>query len=149
MRQFQKKRCLNCAYPYTPVGSSSKFCNTECRNEFHRPARRIEMQERRRRAGKLVGVGKGGAPHSGALNPMWKGGIVLTQDRKQKIKKEVRYCEKCGKDLLNTTHYQWVVHHKNKDKTKNNRSNLQLLCKSCHQIEHKCWEAFEGATTIP
>ena len=149
MRKFQQKRCLNCAYFYTPTGSSSKFCSIDCRNEFYRPRIRIRNRKIRLAQGKLVGVGKGGAPHFGKRNPMWKNGISIFLRMRPIIKTRRRFCEHCGKDLEDATHYQWVVHHKDRNRLNNKMSNLQLLCKSCHQIEHRCWKAFEGATTIP
>lgn len=64
------------------------------------------------------------------------------------VKVAVRYCEHCNIDLKDATHYMWVVHPKDHNKYNYSRDNLVLLCKRCHQIEHQCWKAFEGATTI-
>lgn len=45
-------------------------------------------------------------------------------------------CERCGsKEFL-------VVHHKDRNRSNSDPSNLETLCKSCHQIEHRCWENF-------
>lgn len=68
---------------------------------------------------------------------------------RSEIKAERRYCADCSVDLLEATHYMWVIHHKDHNHFNNDAANLQLLCKRCHQIEHECWKAFEGATTIP
>ena len=56
-------------------------------------------------------------------------------------------CECCGKFLLDASRWHWVVHHKDHNQINNDVNNLELLCKQCHQIEHECWLAFEGATT--
>ena len=43
-------------------------------------------------------------------------------------------CTRCqsGKNLL--------VHHKDEDRTNNDLSNLEVLCRRCHQMEHECWK---------
>lgn len=85
----------------------------------------------------------------GEQHPLFKHGRYTYETIRREIKAEVRLCEGCGKDLSDATHYLWVIHHKDHDKSNYRRDNLQLLCKRCHQIEHKCWNAFQGATTIP
>lgn len=55
---------------------------------------------------------------------------------------ERRYCERCGKDLTtkHITKYDWVVHHRDHDRSNDNTNNFELLCKQCHQTHHlvKC-----------
>lgn len=86
----------------------------------------------------------------GEQNNNWKNGIGKLKNGWNKIlKDERRYCERCNRDLKFVTRYLWAIHHKDHDRTNNNESNLELLCKRCHQIEHECHKAFEGAETIP
>ena len=47
-------------------------------------------------------------------------------------------CERCGKDLEDATRWKWCVHHKDHDHSNHELSNLELLCKRCHQLEHSC-----------
>ena len=79
-----------------------------------------------------------------------KGGKSLHMKHRARYKDKIRFCERCNKDLKNATHYLWVMHHIDRNKTNNplDSSNWELLCKRCHQIEHECWLAFEGAPTI-
>ena len=42
-------------------------------------------------------------------------------------------CVRCGYDKISSN---VVVHHKNRDKTNNDISNLELLCRNCHYEEH-------------
>ena len=78
----------------------------------------------------------------------YKDGSYTYETIRSEIKNKVRYCERCNKDLVNAGHYEWAVHHKDHNHYNNDGSNLELLCKRCHQIEHDCHLNFEGATTI-
>lgn len=95
------------------------------------------------------GVGRGGSNKRYKDDECYRTGKGHFQKLRPILKQERRYCEKCGKDLLEATHYQWVIHHKDHDNTNQDPTNLMLLCKRCHQLTHECWKAFEGATTIP
>lgn len=111
-------------------------------------------QEWRIRTGKTKhpGVGKGGNPLRGKDNPMYKHGGFTSAFSKKEIKEFYNHiCCRCQKDLKNASRYHWCVHHKDHDHFNNptDGSNWELLCKRCHQIEHKCWEAFQRSTTIP
>lgn len=75
-------------------------------------------------------------------------GKYVNETIRREFRNEHRYCEQCKTDLLNANRWQWVLHHKDHNHFNNDPSNWQLLCKRCHQIEHECWLAFEGATTI-
>ena len=88
-----------------------------------------------------------GAPR-GEAHWNYKDGSYTYETIRQEIKQQKGECERCALDLSEATHYEWVVHHKDHDHYNNRRDNLELLCKRCHQIEHECWKAFEGATTI-
>lgn len=78
----------------------------------------------------------------GPANHRFIDGSYTYETIRGEIRDEVRYCEKCSKDLAQATHYFWCVHHIDHDHYNNVRSNLQLLCKRCHLIEHKCWKNF-------
>lgn len=147
MRQLKSKQCLNCRQVYIPTGSCSKFCSISCRDEYNKEHNYEVLQAWRRKQGVQVGVGKGGATGFGKANPYYKNGIGIFHRQAPIIKQQRRYCEFCGKDLLDVTRYEWCLHHRDHDRTNNDPSNWILLCKSCHQIEHKCWKAFERATT--
>lgn len=79
----------------------------------------------------------------------YKDGSYTYETIRREFKDSRRYCEKCESDLKDATRYMWVIHHKDHDHYNNELGNLELLCKRCHQIEHECWRAFEGVTTIP
>jgi hypothetical protein len=78
----------------------------------------------------------------------YKDGSYTYETIRGELRQEIRYCERCDKDLLEAKHHNWVIHHRDHNHFNNERSNLELLCKSCHQIEHDCVKNFEGATTI-
>lgn len=154
MRQFAEKKCLNCKCGYIPTGSCSKFCSIKCRDEFNfehdKELQYKHYAAKMLREGRRLGGGSGCTTGRGRANHMYKNGfghfknIICKQ-----IKEQRRYCETCGKDLKDATHYQWVIHHIDHNQLNNPKdgSNWMLLCKRCHQIEHKCWIAWERATT--
>lgn len=84
----------------------------------------------------------------GVLHWNYKDGSYTYETFRKEIKESKRFCERCSEDLNTATKGMWCVHHKDHDHFNNEMSNLELLCKRCHQIEHECWKAFEGATTI-
>jgi len=149
MRRLKSKVCLCCGKEYIPTGTCSKYCSKECNNKYNKDKRKEQYNKYQKKLGRQVGVGKGGTTGSGKDNPMYKHGFGVLMGKRHAIKTEQRFCGHCGKDLLDATHYQWVIHHKDHNKFNNpeDGSNWILLCKKCHQIEHQCWKAFEGATT--
>lgn len=144
------KICKVCHQIYKPSGKCSKYCSVYCRRVVERKKHKeIYTPERVRKQGGTPGVGKGGKTGSGERNPVYKNGIGIFQEKRKQIRDIRRYCERCGKDLKYVGRYHWCIHHIDHDRTNNSPSNWELLCKSCHQIEHDCHLAFEGATTIP
>ena len=144
---FKPKKCTECSTIYTPTGRCSKYCNF-CKDIIYKIIQKKAGDKYREAKGVKVGVGSGGLTGSGKDNPYYKNGIacVFTKMRKS-IKEERRYCERCSKDLKDVSKYHWCIHHKDHDRTNNVPENFELLCKRCHQIEHECLRAFEGATT--
>lgn len=149
MRKLSSKICLHCGAEYLPKGSCSKYCSKECYALASFNKRKEQLWNYRRRQGKQVGVGSGGTTGFGKNNAAYKHGHGIFTRLRKSIKDTQRFCGHCGKDLIEATHYQWVIHHKDHNKFNNpeDGSNWILLCKRCHQIEHKCWNAFEGVTT--
>lgn len=148
MRVFKEKECKICGTVYTPVGSSSKYCSPKCAKEYaHSKQQEYSTRYRIKHGVGVVGVGKGGMTGTGKDNQNYKNGIGIFAKYRKVIKETIRYCERCGKDLIDANRYQWCVHHKDHDRANNDVSNFELLCKRCHQIEHECLTAFEGVTT--
>lgn len=147
MRELKQKNCSICNIQYQPTGSCSKYC------PICRPieTKRITVESIKRwnhAKGRLNGKGSGSATGKGKDNHMYKYGLANFQQYARERKETLGLCKECGKDIKNATHYKWVGHHIDHDRKNNDISNLKLMCKSCHQKEHKCWKAFEGVTTI-
>ena len=141
---FKDKNCVICNNVYTPTGRCSKYC-PDCKDEQWRIVQNKAKHRCDVRKGKIKnpGVGSGGAQPKGKESPYYKTGIGCDFSAiRAKIKQERRYCEHCGKDLIDATHYQWCSHHIDHDRINNDESNVALLCKRCHQIEHECHKAF-------
>lgn len=147
MATFKPKACRVCGELYTPTGHCSYYCKVCAPIQAKLRAKENGRNFRIRR-GCLVGVGKGGAPHSGDKNPMWKGGVCSPFRRyRTQMRKEILYCEWCHKDLTAASRYEWCVHHLDHNRKNNVRENLVMLCKRCHQTHHDCVSHLEGATT--
>lgn len=143
MRTFKEKVC-ECGTNFIPSGPASRYCGS-CADTKRREA----VARAIRAKAKFPGVGKGGFPHRGEAHPLFKHGRYTYETTRREIKAEVGRCERCSTDLSEATRYQWVIHHRDHNPYNYSRENLELLCKRCHQIEHECVKAFEGATTIP
>ena len=147
MRAFKNKNCLICNKLYIPKGSSSKYCSDECAVIVLKSKQKEYQETKKKKRGRKVGIGSGGLTGFGKDNFNYKNGIGIFQKIRKDIKQEVRYCERCNIDLKDADRYHWCVHHIDHDRTNNERHNLELLCKRCHQIEHECVKAFEGVET--
>ena len=142
--QHKSKVCKRCSQEYFPTGRAQKYCAV-CGPRVKLQVRNLWFNFRRREEGKKIGSGSvKGEKASG-----YKHGKSVFDRWAKERKLELQHCEDCGKDLTNASPWSWVGHHIDHDPLNNVYSNLKILCKSCHQIEHKCWENFfEGATTI-
>ena len=140
--------CQVCGKETAATGRSQRYCPS-CAEQRHKEAQKRGNENFRRKQGRPVGVGKGGSNLRYTANPGYTKGLGQFRKLSREIKELRGQCERCGADLRTASRYEWCVHHIDHDRTHNTITNLTLLCKRCHQIEHKCWEAFEGATTIP
>lgn len=144
MIKFKSKNCIVCGKEYIPTGRCSKYC-VDCSKEVTKKAIKKWHTEH----GFLNGKGSGSSTKSLNENPSYTDGRTVFRRWARERKNSLGQCEQCNKDLSSATQYEWVGHHIDHNKTNNTIENLLLLCKQCHQIEHKCWKAFEGVTTIP
>ena len=137
--------CQDCSAEFQPTGPRSTRC-PKCATNHKTAYHREYMRKRRGYTGK----GAGSGTPTGEDHPGWKHGERAFQQRMSPAYKEkVRYCERCGLDLVEASGPFWAVHHKDYDRTHNTEDNFELLCKRCHQVEHECWKNFtEGSTTI-
>lgn len=142
------KHCVKCNTEYQPTGRAAKFC-PDCAKVAKKEAQKRGRDNFNRKKGCKVGVGSGGLTGSGKENFAYKHGRCTFRRWAKERKESLGQCERCKVDLKDATHYQWVGHHRDHDPTNNVLENLELLCKRCHQLEHECWKAFEGVTTIP
>ncbi len=110
--------CQNCGTEYKrkpALAAKSKACSKQC----------LGIIQRTEHKGKLW------TPHSpilwksGSESPVWKGGGENYAKRFQQDA-----CERCGSDR------HLLVHHRDENKYHNELSNLETLCKKCHQDHH-------------
>jgi hypothetical protein len=146
MRKLKERACNICSSVYLPTGSCSKYCPV-CRPIETKRVANEGIKRWGFAKGYLNGKGSGSATGKGKDNHMYTYGVANFQQYARERKATIGLCEVCGKDIKHATHYEWVGHHKDHDRTNNDISNLLLICKRCHQIEHTCWKAFEGVTT--
>lgn len=137
--------CNTCGCSYTKTGRNQKHCSS-CRKTLQKRA--IANWQNKHRT-KNPGVGKGGNPNLEQSNPGFRHGkSVFARWAKEKLQSLEYCCERCGLTIDVTKRGSWAGHHKDHNRLNNTKDNLEVLCKRCHQIEHACWMAFQGVTTI-
>lgn len=134
---MKAKICERCGNEYTPTGYCQKVC-ASCKH-----LNDIERMRKYREEHKVPGPGSGGN-QLGEKNNMWKGGTSKFRDVKLASMNGEYFCERCNKDLrkyigTGVKNGMWGVHHKDHNRENPALENLELLCKRCHQKEHKCW----------
>lgn len=141
----KSRLCKVCSAEYLPTGPAQRYCAT-CGEIKREEAYEREKAKLRNGLGKGYWVKLGGVFHPGYKNGI--GSYKRTRD--EKLVEQGYKCAKCQKDLRGLSYSHWCGHHIDHDRTNNDPSNIEAVCKRCHQVEHKCWENFlEGATTIP
>lgn len=139
--------CIDCGKSVQKTGPRTTRC-TECLKKHKSTVRSAWDFKKRIEAGDpTVGLGRGGSNKRYKDNPSYKTGRGHFAALRKQMLAETKTCERCGKDLTSVGWHGRVVHHIDHDRNHNDRSNLIVLCKRCHQLEHECWKAFEGATT--
>lgn len=155
MKVFKDKPCRYCNKTFQPQAPCNLYCSDECFKAVFIPKQRKRSYDawakKVREEGRehVIGVGRGGSTKKWKEDSQYKNGLGQFNRLRKKMKEEINQCQRCSKDLSNASHAGWACHHKDHDRSNNVPENLELLCKRCHQIEHECWKAFEGATTIP
>lgn len=136
--------CISCNKPFTKTGKNHKRC-TSCNLEHKLNYSRIYYETH-----KTPGLGSGSTTGIAEQNHMFKHGrCVFRRWAKERLKQLDYCCEKCGTTIDVSARGNWAGHHIDHNSHNNTIDNLVVLCKKCHQVEHECWRAFQGVTTIP
>ena len=119
-----RKICVRCKEEFEAKRKDTIYCS-ECKKK-----KRVEwtMKSRKKRIPSTeIGVGSGNSSSNkkGIENHNTTTGIMLYRDM---VNRDC--CEKCG----STEHL--CVHHIDHNRKHNEPSNLQVLCKKCHQAHH-------------
>ena len=140
------KTC-SCGESFQATGPAGKWCPS-CsllKKEEARVKNKEYAERKRRERGCKIGQG---APR-GKAHPNYKHGFYVAQTQSREYREAVRYCERCHIDTLSLSRWHWVMHHKDHNHCNHNESNLELLCKKCHAVEHDVvTNITERATTI-
>ena len=102
--------------------SNAKFCSSKCRNAYNAYKHAVK-------SGKIKepGVGSGGNQW-GEDNHQYKTGIGSFSSRA--FSYYGRKCNRCSSEE------NLLVHHQDENRANNDLSNLEVLCKRCHQNHH-------------
>ena len=138
MKNYPPRACTLCGNTYVPTGPAQQFCR-ECGVPRAKAIARAHTDRHRAASGVRVGIGSGNAQGRGPANHSWKTGVSRFKAFSRTARQTIRFCQRCQKDLLNAPTGHWAVHHVDHDQTHNDPSNWELLCKRCHQLEHRCW----------
>lgn len=114
--------CIQCQKEITGR-KSKKFCSSVCRNRCNSYKHRVKKG-----LIKKPGVGSGGNQYD-KNNHRYKDGSTAYRKKPFRHGKP-KICERC-----NSKKYI-LVHHKDENRTNNVLSNLEILCKKCHQKHH-------------
>lgn len=132
--------CLDCKKTFQRRGPNHKRCDGCARTK------NLAVMKQWHKDNAVTGQGSGALP--GEANSNYKHGRntfrAWARDRLADLN---NCCERCGNKIENLRN-GWAGHHKDHNPMNNVPDNLEVLCKRCHQIEHECWRAFEGVTTI-
>lgn len=135
-------KCTDCGIEFQRTGKNQKRCKPCAKVK-----QRQQIKEWTIKNGLFKGVGRGSK--RGVAASGYRHGLSVFQRLGRERLKYLNYCcERCGTNIDASKRGTWAGHHKDHDRTNNVESNLEVLCKRCHQIEHECWNSFEGVTTI-
>lgn len=128
--------CIDCGSIFIRTGKNHKRC-AKCSD-----ARRKRIISDWQKKHRTKEQGLRGAKLE-ERNPQYKHGrCVFRRWAKEKLKERNFSCERCLSIIDPRQRHSWAGHHRDHDPTNNVRENLEVLCKRCHQIEHKCWENY-------
>lgn len=135
------KNCITCGDSFKSTGQNHKRCFS-CAKQAKLKGMNDWYYKH-----KIPGPGSGGKPEK--ANQNYKHGqCVFRRWAKERLKSLDYCCERCGTYIDVSVRGTWAGHHKDHNRLNNIKDNLEVLCKKCHQIEHECWRAFQGVTTI-
>lgn len=146
MKNFPTKTCYHCGSVFQATGPRSRLCSAACKNK----ARWMRFRAREEAAGRIFHEQWNHPQPRGERSKLYKDGEAFFKSTlSPEVRARVRFCERCSKDLKDAGAGFWAVHHKDHNRKNNRPDNFELLCKRCHQIEHKCWEAFGSRNDYP
>jgi len=138
---MKNKKCLDCNKEYSPDGPAQKYCK-DCGITRKKERDRNRQMRYMMRQGSKVGVGSGNNQGRGKSHHSYKNGTGIYKKLGKKKAIELQHCERCNTELDLSNSFKWVTHHKDHNKKNNDIDNLEILCKSCHQKEHRVHENF-------
>jgi hypothetical protein len=117
--------CAECGAAFTRTGRRQRYCLPQCQS-----AAILRIDPYRYNYAKHPGVGSGGTIKRGVENHCYKNGTGVFHQYMKNA------CERCGGAKF------LCAHHVDRNRMNNVPSNIETLCKSCHQIEHGVYVNF-------
>ena len=136
---FKPKPCRKCDTMFHPTAPCNLYCSPLCKEEAEQEAYERGWRNREMKVNPNYGVGKGGMNKKGREDGQYKTGKGFLNANRHRFKEMVRYCEDCGKDLLDASgRNSFCVHHRDHNRNNNPEdfSNWELLCPRCHHLHH-------------
>ena len=141
MNKWSDRSCKNCGSSYTPTGPAQLYCGV-CGKVKRAAVRKATQRRAALKRGVMVGVSSGGNQGWSKTHATYKNGTGMYKRLGKAKAYELGHCERCQEKLDLTNPYKWCTHHRDHNRMNNDISNLEILCKSCHQIEHKVHKNF-------
>lgn len=113
---MKDKICDTCGERFTATGNNQKRC-AGCKRSHEKSMCKARHQRTYVRTG---------YKQAGVCNNNWKGGIGTYREGRI-----LNDCNRCENRAV-------LTHHIDRNRNNNVNSNLEDLCKKCHQEEHKC-----------
>lgn len=137
------KKICTCGVEFLAKGPAGKYCNT-CQPKMVKKRQENSYKNWAVKKGLNYGAGTGNHDNhpKGKDSACYSSGKNIWVAARTTLLKEIGHCERCKKDLRNSTPYERCVHHKDHNKMNNVQENFELLCKRCHQVEHEVWNNF-------
>ena len=126
-KKFRVLTCPACRVVFQATGPRAKFCS-DCSLFRQRATAKLDAVRKR------TGAGSGGQNMGSATIHNYRYRYLTKLYIKQR-----GLCTGCHNSFPEST---LLVHHKDENRHNNDETNLELMCKRCHQIEHECWLAF-------
>lgn len=123
-------KCKNCNRRFIDYTNNRKSDSTFCCRKCYQIWKKGKTWEETRTKDSVIKNKKRLSERKFEKHPSWKNGIGVYIKLAFERYGFEKICNRCNRTS------NLIVHHKNRDRKNNNKSNLEILCLRCHYREH-------------